>query len=69
MLLLEARAFRKHEVRNIAGHLAAVALGIASPESLRALAQRQRPGMGATAPPNGLTLVAVLYPAKIDPFR
>jgi tRNA pseudouridine38-40 synthase len=68
-LLLEARAFRKHEVRNIAGHLAAVALGLAAPESLRELAQRQRPWMGATAPAHGLTLVAVLYPPEIDPFR
>lgn len=62
-------AFRKHEVRNIAGHLAAVALGYAAPESLRELAQRARPWMGATAPACGLTLVEVFYPAEIDPFR
>lgn len=69
VLEVEARAFRKHEVRNIAGHLAAVALGYAEPSSLRELAQRKRPWMGATAPAHGLTLVRVLYPAEIDPFR
>ena len=69
VLEVEAPAFRKHEIRNIAGHLAAVALRLASPESLRELAQRKRPWMGATAPSHGLTLVLVLYPAEIDPFR
>jgi tRNA pseudouridine38-40 synthase len=68
-LLVEGRAFRKHEVRNIAGHLGAVALGYAAPESLRELAQRKRPWMGATAPADGLTLLEVLYPREIDPFR
>ncbi|MCA1828878.1 MAG: hypothetical protein LC689_18295 [Myxococcales bacterium] len=69
VLEVEARAFRKHEIRNIAGHLAAVALGLAMPGSLRELAARKRPWMGATAPAHGLTLVKVLYPAAIDPFR
>lgn len=67
-LLLEGPAFRKHAVRNLAGHLAAVALGYAAPESLRELAARQRPWMGATAPSAGLTLVRVLYPPALDPF-
>ena len=69
VLEVEGKAFRKHQVRNIAGHLAAVALGYALPESLRELAQRKRPWMGATAPPHGLTLVAVEYPPALDPFR
>jgi len=69
VLEVEGTAFRKHQVRNLAGHLAAVALGLAAPESLRELAQRKRPWMGATAPSNGLTLVQVFYPAEIDPFR
>jgi len=69
VLEVEAPAFRKHEIRNIAGHLAAIALGYAAPETLRELAQRKRPWMGATAPSHGLTLVRVLYPAEIDPFR
>lgn len=68
VLELEAPAFRKHQVRNIAGHLAAVALGYCAPESLRELAQRKRPWMGARAPAHGLTLVQVRYPAELDPF-
>jgi tRNA U38,U39,U40 pseudouridine synthase TruA len=69
VLEVEARAFRKHEIRNLAGHLAAVALGYAEPQTLRELAGRNRPWMGATAPAHGLTLVKVLYPTEIDPFR
>jgi tRNA pseudouridine38-40 synthase len=69
LLRIEGTAFRKHQIRNLAGHLAAVALGFAAPESLGELAKGQRPWMGATAPPHGLTLVEVLYPAALDPFR
>ena len=61
-------AFRKHQVRNLAGHVGAVALGLATPESLRELAVRTRPWMGARAPAGGLTLVEVLYPPDLDPF-
>jgi len=68
-LELKAKAFRKHEVRNLAGHLAAIALGLAEPSSLSVLARMQRPWRGATAPPHGLTLLEVLYPADLDPFR
>ncbi len=68
-LIVQASAFRKHEVRNLAGHLAAVALGLAAPESLARLARGLRPWHGATAPPHGLTLLEVLYPPGIDPFR
>ncbi len=68
VLDVRASAFRKHQVRNLAGHLAAIALGLAAPESLRALAQRNRPWMGARAPADGLTLVEVLYPPELDPF-
>jgi tRNA pseudouridine38-40 synthase len=66
---VEARAFRKHEVRNLSGHLAAVALGYAQPEGLRGLAQRHGPWRGARAPASGLTLLEVLYPEEMDPFR
>jgi tRNA pseudouridine38-40 synthase len=69
LLEVRASAFRKHEVRNLAGHLGAVALGFAAPESLRELAQKDRPWMGARAPAGGLTLVEVLYPPELDPFR
>jgi tRNA pseudouridine38-40 synthase len=68
-LTVSAPAFRKHEVRNLAGHLAAVALGLAAPDSLARLARGSRPWHGATAPPHGLLLVDVQYPAAIDPFR
>jgi tRNA pseudouridine38-40 synthase len=68
-LLVEGKAFRKHQIRNLAGHLAAVALGLAAPETLGELARRQRPWMGATAPPHGLTLLRVFYPPALDPFR
>ena len=61
-------SFRKHQIRNLAGHLAAVALGLAEPGTLAQLARRSRPWMGATAPPYGLTLVQVDYPEGIDPF-
>jgi tRNA pseudouridine38-40 synthase len=61
-------AFRKHQVRNMAGHLAAVALGLAKPESLGELAQRKRPWMGAQAPARGLTLLEVAYPPGLGPF-
>lgn len=67
-LTVRAPAFRKHQIRNLAGHLAAVALGLAAPASLAALAQRRRPWMGATAPPHGLCLEAVFYPPALDPF-
>jgi tRNA pseudouridine38-40 synthase len=69
VLEVTAKAFRKHELRNLAGHLAAVALGLATPESLALLAARTRPWMGARAPAHGLTLVEVLYPPDLDPFR
>ena len=67
-LTLSAPAFRKHEARNLAGHLAAVALGLARPESLEPLARGSRPWHGATAPAHGLALLEVFYPAEIDPF-
>ena len=69
MLTVRAHSFRKHEVRNLAGHLAAIALGFAGPESLPQLARRRRPWNGATAPAHGLTLIEVLYPEDLDPFR
>lgn len=67
-LTVQAKAFRKHQVRNLSGHLAAVALGLAEPASLSALARMTRPWRGATAPPHGLTLLEVLYPPEVDPF-
>ena len=68
-LIVKARAFRKHEVRNLAGHLAAIALGLAEPDSLARLARGMRAWRGATAPAHGLTLLEVIYPDDVDPFR
>src|SRR5229473_7863368 len=68
-LVVQARAFRKHEVRNLAGQLVAIALGLAAPESLARLACGKRPWRGTTAPAQGLTLLEVLYPPDLDPFR
>jgi tRNA pseudouridine38-40 synthase len=68
-LIVTAAAFRKHQVRNLAGHLAAIALGLAEPESLARLARSVRPWRGATAPAHGLTLLEVIYPRELDPFR
>jgi tRNA pseudouridine38-40 synthase len=68
VLFVEAQAFRKHEVRNLAGHLGAVALGYSPPEGLRELAVLHRPWRGARAPADGLTLVEVLYPSGKNPF-
>ena len=68
-LVVRGRAFRKHEVRNLAGHLAAIALGLAEPDSLARLAGGMRPWRGATAPAHGLTLLEVIYPDELDPFR
>ncbi len=59
---VEGTAFLKHMVRNIAGSLADVGRG-KRPASWIAelLALKDRTQAGATAPPQGLTLVEVLY--------
>jgi len=67
-LLVSGKAFRKHQLRNLAGHLALIALGLAEPHTLAELAGRRRPWMGATAPAHGLTLLSVRYPREVDPF-
>jgi tRNA pseudouridine38-40 synthase len=59
---IEANAFLKHMVRNIVGTLAEVGRGERTPGSIAGLlAGRDRTQAGATAPPQGLTLLAVLY--------
>jgi tRNA pseudouridine38-40 synthase len=61
-LVLEATAFVKHMVRNVAGTLVEVGLGKRTPESLAALLlTRDRSLAGPTAPPQGLTLEEVFY--------
>lgn len=64
-----ARSFLHHQVRNMVGTLHLVGAGRwAIPDVARALAARDRACAGPTAPPDGLSLVAVRYPAELDPF-
>ena len=59
---IEATAFLKHMVRNIAGTLVEVGRGERAPGAMRdLLAGRDRTRAGATAPAHGLMLVAIRY--------
>ncbi len=59
---IEATAFLKHMVRAIVGTLAQVGIGELTPDGFAGvLAGRDRTRAGATAPPQGLVLVAVAY--------
>jgi tRNA pseudouridine38-40 synthase len=65
---LEAAAsgFLRHMVRNLAGTLIEVGQGRRRADSLRSLlASRDRSRAGPTAPPQGLALVRVVYPAEL----
>jgi len=63
----EARSFLHHQVRNMVGTLKLVGEGRWRVGQVRtALEARDRRAAGPTAPPDGLTLVAVRYPQ--DPF-
>ena len=68
-VVVEATAFLKHMVRNIAGTLVEVAHGRRAPDSLQALLEgRDRTRAGPTAPPHGLVLDEVFYlPGNSDP--
>ncbi|MBO0736894.1 MAG: tRNA pseudouridine(38-40) synthase TruA [Alphaproteobacteria bacterium] len=62
-----ARSFLHHQVRNMAGTLKLVGLGRWRPEDVaRALAARDRRAGGPTAPAEGLYLVEIRYPARIE---
>jgi tRNA pseudouridine38-40 synthase len=64
-LNVTANAFLQHMVRNIAGSLVKVGLGEEQPGWLESvLERRDRKQGGIAAPPHGLTLVNVGYPAK-----
>jgi tRNA pseudouridine38-40 synthase len=67
-LAVEARSFLHHQVRNFAGTLKLVGEGRWNADAVaEALAARARATAGPTAPPDGLSLVEVVYPE--DPFR
>ena len=64
---LAARSFLHNQVRSIVGTLERVGAGAWSPDDVgAALAARNRAACGPVAPPQGLYLVGVSYPA--DPF-
>ena len=67
MITSEARSFLHHQVRNMVGTLKLVGEGRWPPDQVQtALKARDRRAAGPTAPPDGLTLLAVRYPQ--DPF-
>jgi tRNA pseudouridine38-40 synthase len=58
----EARSFLHHQVRNMVGTLKLVGEGAWPPERMgQALAAQSRAAAGPTAPPDGLTFMAVDY--------
>jgi tRNA pseudouridine38-40 synthase len=64
-LEITANAFLHHMVRNVAGLLLSVGHGESPPARVAAvLASRDRRTNAATAPPDGLYLAAVRYPAE-----
>lgn len=65
IIAVTANAFLHHMVRNIAGLLLSVGSGDSPAERVPAvLAGRDRKANAATAPPDGLYLAAVRYPAE-----
>lgn len=66
-IVVEARSFLHHQVRNMVGTLAQVGSGRWRPGAVAAvLAARSRAAAGPTAPPDGLCLTGVRY--SPDPF-
>ena len=64
-LAITANAFLHHMVRNVAGLLLSVGSGESPPERVATvLASRDRKTNAATAPPDGLYLETVRYPAE-----
>lgn len=62
-----ANAFLQHMVRNIAGVLMTIGASERAPNwALEVLQARDRTLGGVTAPPHGLTLIAVDYPERFD---
>jgi len=64
VVLFSADRFLHHMVRNLVGSLVEVGRGVERPEWMgEVLDGRDRTQAGPTAPPEGLTLVRVLYPS------
>ena len=64
-IAITANAFLHHMVRNVAGLLMSVGHGESPPERVATvLASRDRKTNAATAPPDGLYLAGVRYPAE-----
>jgi tRNA pseudouridine38-40 synthase len=64
-LEITANAFLHHMVRNVAGLLLCIGYGESPPERVSSvLASRDRKANAATAPPDGLYLASVRYPAE-----
>jgi tRNA pseudouridine38-40 synthase len=62
----EARSFLHHQVRNMVGTLKLVGEGTWAPARVAtALAAADRKAAGPTAPPEGLALMAVVYPETV----
>jgi tRNA pseudouridine38-40 synthase len=67
VLEVSANAFLQHMVRNIIGTLALIGRGDAREDwAQKVLDRRDRKQAGATAPPHGLILIRVEYPAEFD---
>ena len=64
---MTANAFLQHMVRNVTGTLVAIGRGDESTDwAAEVLASRDRTVGGVAAPPHGLTLVQVEYPAEFN---
>ncbi len=67
LLDVEANAFLHHMVRNLAGVLMKIGAGEATPEwAAEILEKRDRRLGGVTAPPDGLYLMQIDYPAQFE---
>lgn len=70
VLTITANGFLRNMVRALVGTFLAVGLGEWSLEMVHdALAAKDRSRSAPPAPPNGLTLEQVLYPAHLDPWQ